>query len=81
MTARWWSRASGSRGSGPPPALDSIGPYCPLKSGTGGSEGVVRDIFIYMDGLGVLSEIVEAGEFSLAVALEGSLAGMFSRRG
>lgn len=53
-------------------------PDLPLKSRPRGRQRIPGDLFIHMDRLRVLSEIVEAGEAPRAVALEGALARVFA---
>lgn len=49
-----------------------------LCAGDAGSKGVPRDVFIDMNRLSMLSEVVQAGESARAMALEGPFACMFS---
>lgn len=49
-----------------------VGTDLPLKSGAGGSERVARDVFVQVHRLGVLAEVVQAGESARAVTLERS---------
>jgi len=73
--------AAGATAGGCPSSItglsDSFGADLSLEAGAGGGKRVDRDIFVYVDGLGVLTEVVEAGEATGTVALEGSLASVF----
>lgn len=55
----------------------TLGANLPLEARAGGGEGVHGDVFVDVNGLGVLAEVIEAGEAAGAVALERSLAGVF----
>lgn len=56
---------------------DSICPNLPLEPCSCGSERISWDIFINMDCLGVLAQVIKARETAGAVTLERSFAGMF----
>jgi len=56
----------------------TIGTDLTLEASAGCGEGVAGDLFIYMDGLGVLAEIVKARKASRTVALERALACVFA---
>jgi hypothetical protein len=58
-------------------ANDSVCTNLPLESRAGGGERVHGDILINVYGLRMLAEIVQAGETSRAMALEGPFAGVF----
>ena len=47
----------------------------------GGGEGAVGDVFVDVDGVGVLTQVVETGEAAGAVTLEWPFAGVFAERG
>lgn len=81
MSTSGSTRTSSGRGPGPASSLYPVSADLPLISRTGSRQGVERYVFVYVDGLGMLSEIVEAGESSLAVALERALAGVFPAEG
>jgi hypothetical protein len=56
----------------------AVGPYLALEPRAGRGERFGRDVFVDVDGLSVLSEVVQARESSRAVALEGSFASVLT---
>lgn len=65
----------------PRPAVrwpDAIGANLSLESGPSGCQRVPGDIFVDVNRLGVLSEVIQPRKAAGAVALERSLAGVFS---
>lgn len=57
---------------------DPVGADLALVASPRGGERVAGDVFVDVDGLGVLAEVVEAGEPTVAVALERPFTGVFS---
>jgi hypothetical protein len=68
--------ASGAR---PRAALgpNSIGTDLTLEPSSGGGKRVTRDLFVDMHGLGMLSQVIQAGEAPRTVTLERPLPRMF----
>ena len=65
-------------GSGPWPRWPHpISPYLPLKAGSRRSQRVSRYLLVHMDGLGMLSKVVESREPASAMALERPLPRVF----
>jgi len=58
----------------------SVGPDLTLESSSACCERVVGNVFVDMNCLGVLSQVIKTGESSSAVALKRPLAGVFSVR-
>ena len=56
----------------------AIGSYLPLEPRASRGERFGRDVLVDMDGLGMLSKVVEARESSRAVALKGPFAGVLT---
>lgn len=71
------THTSSSRGPSPASSLYPVGANLPLVSRAGGGQRIERYVFVYVDGLGMLSEVVETRESSLAVALKRALASVF----
>lgn len=70
--------AAGGASAGSSGASHAVGPDLALDAGDRGGEGVSGDLLVDVHGLGVLAEVVEAGEAAGAVALKGPFAGVFS---
>jgi hypothetical protein len=58
----------------------SVGPDLTLEPCAGSSKRVAWYVFVHVDGLRVLAEIVKTGEPARAVTLKGSFSGMFPGR-
>lgn len=71
------SHASGRRGPGSARLSSSVGSNLPLEACARRGEGVHRDVFVDVHGLGMLSEVVEAGKSASAVTLKGALPSVF----
>jgi len=65
-------RCSGSAG-----LAHSVRPDLALKPGSGGRKRVHRNVFVYVNSLRMLSQVVETREATRAVALKRALAGVF----
>ena len=57
---------------------DSVGTDLALEAGASGGQRVAGYVFIAMDGLGVLAQIVQSRKSPTAVTLKGSFSGMLS---
>ena len=55
-----------------------LGADLALKSSAARGKGIVGNVFVYVDRLGVLPQVIEARESSATVAHEWSLASVFS---
>ena len=77
MTTGYRSHTSGRRSPGSPSLSNSVGSNLPLEPCARRGEGVHRDVFVDVHGLGMLSEIVEARKSSGAVTLKGALPSVF----
>ena len=79
MPADDGSGAAGGRGSCPATCRsDPVGPNLPLESSSRCGKRVDRDVFVDVNRLGVLSQVIQPRESPRAVALKGTLASMFS---
>lgn len=67
-------RRPGACAGGPHP----VGAYLPLESSPRGREGVCGDVFVEMNGLSMLTEVVESREAAQAVTLEGTFSRVLS---
>ena len=56
---------------------DSISPNLPLKTGPCCSQRIPWNVFVYMDRLGMLPQIVEPRKPPGTMALKGAFSGMF----
>lgn len=81
MAARRSPSAAAGRSAGPVSSLsDSVCSHLALESRTSSSERIDGNVLVDVDCLCVLAKVVQSGEPSRAVALEGSLASMLSSR-
>jgi len=79
MTPSRCAYAPSRRGPGSPSALTHpISPNLSLEPRAGRGQRVHGDVLIHMYGLGVLSQIVQAGETPGAVTLEWAFTSVFS---
>lgn len=77
MTTRGTADAPRRRGAGSARLANPVRPDLSLEPGTGCCQGIDGDIFVDMDGLGVLAKVVQTREAPRAMALEGAFACVF----
>ena len=79
MAAAWMAGlTSGSSGATSTRLADTVRPHGSRKPHPRRGEGITGNLFVYVYGLGVLSQVVQAREPSRAVALEWTFTSVFS---
>lgn len=77
MSSTVTTRAACSASARTTGGSDTISANLALESSPCRSQRIGRDLLIDMNGLGMLTEVIESGKPAIAVALKGTLARMF----